>query len=100
MQLFPDSTPHYVTDASERAQPVRNGNGGLFGGCGFLGLSPKAPQYVGTSQPVGCPSSGLFDVAQPHYVQPESRPSTTVARSLPPADRTLADLSTEKPKAR
>lgn len=108
MQLFPDSTPKYVTDTSEQAQLVRTGNGGgLFGGCGFLGLLPKAPQYVGANQAVGCPDSsllgGLFDVAQPHYVQPPP-PSTTstastamVARTLPSSsDRTLADV--DKPK--
>lgn len=87
MKLFPDSTPKYVTAAGS-TQPVRGTDGGLFGGCGFLGLFPKAPQYVGAAQPVGCQDKslfGLFDVAQPHCVTPppDRPPVVAAARVLP-----------------
>jgi hypothetical protein len=70
MALFPDAKPRYVTAEGTTTTPA-TGNGGLFGGCGFLGLLPPAPNYVGINQPVDCPKGfTLFGVAEPKYEQP------------------------------
>lgn len=83
MQIFPDSQPRYVTavgSTGEVPQASAPANTGLFGGCGFLGLFPSPPKYVGTAQPTSCPETSLFGVSEPRYVQATTTP---VARRLP-----------------
>lgn len=94
MGLFPDSTPHYVTVAgTNTVQQPEATDTGLFGGCGFLGLFPKAPRYVGVSQPVGCGSqTSLFGIAQPNYVHVQPPPP----RELPETTGSSASSRHEK----